>query len=307
MTPTGPSLPISVVLPTHNRRDVLPRAIRSVLAQTAPPAELIVVDDGSTEDIAGLIAAMGDPRLRYLRLDTRSGPGAARNAGARAATADWVAFQDSDDEWFLNKLELQWERAEHGTTKAALICGSYVIASTGRAPELIACTPEMRERFWTSHTLFCFPFIAPTWLLRRTQFLEAGEFDVSLPSLEDWEMAFRLHSLGGFATIEHPLLLKHGSEDGLNKDPVAQAASLRRIRDTHGALWHDQRAVNGELARRLGRQLLRAGDYLSARRELGRALRAKPSARTAALWLSACAGGRGFEGMQRIARRRRKS
>lgn len=96
---------VSVVIPTHNRSALVSRAIASVLRAIDPGDEVIVVDDGSTDDTPGVLASFG-ARIRVLRIPN-SGPGAARNHGIRAATRPLVAFLDSDDEWLREKLQLQ--------------------------------------------------------------------------------------------------------------------------------------------------------------------------------------------------------
>ena len=91
---------VSVVLPTYNRAPTLGRAIESVLAQTCENLELIVIDDGSTDDTSDVIAHyQADRRVRHIRLPGRGGAAAARNAGIREGTSPFVAFQDSDDVW----------------------------------------------------------------------------------------------------------------------------------------------------------------------------------------------------------------
>lgn len=96
---------VSVVIPTYNRSDLVHRAVRSVLAATAPGDEVIVVDDGSTDDTGEVVRRFGDP-VRYVRIEN-SGPAAARNVGIGLARNPLLAFLDSDDEWFADKLELQ--------------------------------------------------------------------------------------------------------------------------------------------------------------------------------------------------------
>jgi glycosyltransferase involved in cell wall biosynthesis len=96
---------ISVVIPTYNRADLIGRTIASVLAQTLPPDEVLVVDDGSTDDTEAVIAAFGS-RVRYVRQDN-AGVSVARNRGAGLAGGRWLAFVDSDDLWRPRKLELQ--------------------------------------------------------------------------------------------------------------------------------------------------------------------------------------------------------
>src|SRR5687767_14566662 len=96
---------VSVVIPTYNYGRYVGDAIDSALAQTRPPDEVVVVDDGSTDDTPDRLAAYGD-RIRVVR-QTNQGLSAARNAGIRAAHGDWVAFLDSDDAFHPRKLELQ--------------------------------------------------------------------------------------------------------------------------------------------------------------------------------------------------------
>src|SRR5689334_25349516 len=88
---------ISVVLPTHNRMSLLPRAIASVLAQSDVDFELIVVDDASSDGTAPYLATLADPRVRVTTAQTNLGPSGARNRGLEAVRAPVVAFVDSDD------------------------------------------------------------------------------------------------------------------------------------------------------------------------------------------------------------------
>lgn len=97
--------PISIIIPTYNRATLVPRAIRSALVAMQPDDELIVVDDGSIDDTRRVVAQFGD-RVRYVRTDNH-GVGAARNHGVALATRPLVAFLDSDDEYFPDKLTLQ--------------------------------------------------------------------------------------------------------------------------------------------------------------------------------------------------------
>lgn len=99
----GPS--VSVIIPTYNRASLIGRAIRSALVNVGPDDEIIVVDDGSTDDTEAVVAGFG-PAVRYVRTQN-GGAGAARNRGVKEATRDLVALLDSDDEWWPDKLQLQ--------------------------------------------------------------------------------------------------------------------------------------------------------------------------------------------------------
>jgi hypothetical protein len=96
---------VSVVIPTYNRSGLIARAIGSVLAATSPGDEILVIDDGSTDDTSDVVRSFGDA-VRYVRMDN-AGPGAARNLGIRLSTCPLVTFLDSDDEWMPDKLALQ--------------------------------------------------------------------------------------------------------------------------------------------------------------------------------------------------------
>ena len=99
------SFDVSVIIPSHNRGPLIGQTIESIVAQTRPAAEIIVVDDGSTDDTAAAVKALG-AAVRYHRIEQR-GPSAARNVGAALARSRWIAFCDSDDIWFPTKLERQ--------------------------------------------------------------------------------------------------------------------------------------------------------------------------------------------------------
>jgi glycosyltransferase involved in cell wall biosynthesis len=103
------SIAVSVVIPTYNRASLLGRAIKSVLEQTYQDFEIIVVDDASTDNTEEVVRNLRDRRIRYLRHEKNRGGSAARNTGIRAAWGQYIAFQDSDDEWLPEKLKKQME------------------------------------------------------------------------------------------------------------------------------------------------------------------------------------------------------
>jgi len=119
---TAPS--VSVVIPTYNRLGTLPRALESVLRQTYDDIEVIVVDDCSADGSWEYLQSISDPRLRVVRHETNRGGSAARNTGIKAARADLIAFQDSDDEWLVTKLATQIEeyRRVNSSEFGAIYC-----------------------------------------------------------------------------------------------------------------------------------------------------------------------------------------
>jgi GT2 family glycosyltransferase len=144
---TGPSGAVSVIIPTYNRADLLPRAITSALEQTYRPHEVIVVDDGSTDDTADRCAEWGD-HIRYVRVEN-GGVSAARNAGIAIAGGEWIALLDSDDTWEPTKLEVQIAAHRAFPDAAWLITGCELVDNAG-VPEhgpgsFVGTFPVFRE------------------------------------------------------------------------------------------------------------------------------------------------------------------
>jgi GT2 family glycosyltransferase len=123
-------LSVSVVIPTYNRASLLPRAIASALNQTCPPLEVIVVDDGSSDDTADRCLEWGD-RIRYVRIPN-GGVAAARNAGISKACGDWIALLDSDDWWQPTKLEAQVAAHQSIPAAAWSITGCELVDDAGQ-------------------------------------------------------------------------------------------------------------------------------------------------------------------------------
>jgi len=117
-------VPVSVVIPCYRYGETVTRALESVLGQTRPPAEILLVDDASDDGSLELLRELEKrhaPQIRVLSLETNCGPGLARNAGWGAATQPWLAFLDADDAWHLRKLEIQWNWLESHPNVA--LCG----------------------------------------------------------------------------------------------------------------------------------------------------------------------------------------
>ena len=146
---------ISVVLPVHNRADVLPRAIQSVLDQRLEEFELIIVDDGSTDESVEVAKGFADARITIIELGQNRGGNAARNAGVRAAKAPLIAFLDSDDTYFPEKLE--WVVAEFARRPDLdLLVDSFVkMPQPGSAkPRIVRKNPVINDRELFRKALF---------------------------------------------------------------------------------------------------------------------------------------------------------
>ena len=186
------------------RAGVLGRAIDSVLAQTRPPAELLVVDDGSEDATAELIAS--HPDVRYERI-VHGGVAAARNHGIRLATGEWLAFLDSDDEWLPQKLEKQLEALAGSDCK--LCHTDEVWIRNGRRVNATSRYSKHGGHMFRH----CLPVcaIAPSSaIIHRSLIDEVGLFDEDLPACEDYDLWLRITHRYPVLFIAEPLVVKYG-------------------------------------------------------------------------------------------------
>jgi glycosyltransferase involved in cell wall biosynthesis len=204
---------ISVVIPTYNRVDLLPRALESVLQQTLAPDQVIVVDDGS-DDATREMVAEHYPGIDYIYQQNK-GVSSARNTGIQAASGDWVAFLDSDDAWLPGKLFRQ---------VLALKQGGYEVCHTNET----WIRDGVRVNQMHKHKKYggwiyphCLPLcsISPSSvMLSRTALKEVGLFDENLPACEDYDMWLRLCSRYRVMLADEPLVMKYGGhEDQLSR------------------------------------------------------------------------------------------
>lgn len=200
---------ISVVIPTYNRDAVISRAIDSVLAQNLPAKQIIVVDDGSTDDTQNRVSNQY-PQVELISTDNK-GVSAARNLGIQAATGDWVAFLDSDDEWLADKLLKQSEAIEH--SKGFLICHTDEIWIRNG----VRVNP-MKKHAKPGGWIFqqCLPLccVSPSSvLIHKTIFDSVGMFDENLPACEDYDLWLRIFSRYPILLVPENLLKKYGGHD----------------------------------------------------------------------------------------------
>jgi glycosyltransferase involved in cell wall biosynthesis len=185
-----PVAKVSVVIPVQNRPVAVRRAIDSVLAQTCQDFEIIVVDDGSTDDTASSVEAIGDPRIVLVRHDRNRGASPARNSGIWAGRAPFVAFLDSDDEWFPTRLEKMLNVFESASDRVGLVyTGAERILDDGTVVKQIP-----RERDDLDRVLLIDNVIGGTSVaMVRRDVLEAiGGFDETLRYTEERDLWLRI-------------------------------------------------------------------------------------------------------------------
>lgn len=213
---------VSVIIPTYNRAWCLAEAIDSVLSQTFEDRELIVVDDGSTDNTPALLSHYGN-RLRCLR-QANQGVSAARNHGIKAAGGELIALLDSDDNWQPDKLARQV--AFFDTHPEAMICQTEEIWIRRG----VRVNPKHRHRKpsgWIFEASLALCLVSPSAVMMRRELLEEmGGFDESLPACEDYDLWLRISLHHPIHLIDDALVVKRGGHD----DQLSRQHSLDRYR-----------------------------------------------------------------------------
>ena len=187
--------PVSIILPTYNRANKVGRAIDSVLAQTYIDFELLIIDDGSTDQTEEIVKAYKDDRICYYRLEVNSGQSRARNYGMQMAKYDYLAFEDSDDLWRPGKLEAQMNAMLHADSDTGMVYHKFRYdLGEGRGitlPDEKICLEKksgnIYAQLWWDNLVGM-----PTMLLKKECVKTVGGMDESLRCLEDYDFALRI-------------------------------------------------------------------------------------------------------------------
>lgn len=192
-------LKISVIIPTHNRAEETNRAILSILRQTLPPSEIIVVDDASGSPFRTAHSGSDKTDLRVLRLTANSGAAVARQTGIDAATGDFVAFLDSDDEWMPDKLAAQVPLLAYQQDSLLAVATGWRIRFENNAPSKIRIPVGGSNLMDFASGCWFSP--GSTVVLPRSVFAKVGPLCPDLRRLEDYEWFLRFGRAGGVLDV----------------------------------------------------------------------------------------------------------
>ncbi len=213
---------VSVIIPTYNRGWILKEAIESVLAQDFTDFELIVVDDGSTDNTSEILGEF-ESDIRVIR-QTNTGVSAARNRGIQASVGRWIAFLDSDDLWLSQKLSHQVDFLRSHAD--ALICQT----EEQWIRNGVRVNPKVRHHKFSGLIFersleLC--LVSPSAvMISKDLFIEVGLFDESLPACEDYDLWLRVSCRFPVYLIETPLIIKRGG----HADQLSRAPGLDKYR-----------------------------------------------------------------------------
>lgn len=245
---------VSVVIPTYNRAGLVTRAAQSVLNQTYRNIELVIVDDGSTDNTLQALAGIDDPRLKVVR-GAHAGVSAARTLGVKEASGDLVAFLDSDDEFMPRKIEAA-VTAFNANPKAVMVYSYWSEKSDGHQEVLKPyANGDVR------HDLLMFaPFSITTVVFRKTVLNAIKEmFDDRLVVCEDYDFLFRVAQTGKCVLVREPLTLVHIHGNNTARETTVIDAARRHVigkafgSGARGLAFRGVYNFNSQMLRRMGR------------------------------------------------------
>lgn len=250
----------SIIVPTFNRGYILGEAIQSILDQTYPHFELIIVDDGSTDDTADVVGKFKDDRVHLIRHPKNAGVATARNTGIAAAQGDLISFLDSDDLWNPNKLALESSYLDGHPELDAVFTDLSKVDGEHSVPSIVRTCPIFKQ--FLTRTSFSggvvvprrtmylcmlqeMPIKIPATTFRREALCDTQQFQEAWRSGEDWEFLLRFTWAHLFGFIDRPLVIQRIMSDstlGRHKKADALMLTEQFIREKR-SLRGDREAV----------------------------------------------------------------
>jgi glycosyltransferase involved in cell wall biosynthesis len=274
---------VSIIIATYNRGPLLEEALDSVLSQTYVDYEIIVVDDGSTDDTSERLLKYSD-KIKIVNLEHTGKPSIARNAGLAVASGRLLAFLDSDDLWAPTKLERQVRFLQANPFFIMCYCDANFLSEDGR----LLYTQSQRERLRSGrvfgHLLLGNFIPLPTVVVRRDVVQDVGGFEEWLTISEDWHLWVKVAAKGRVGLIEEPLCQIRVLSQGITSDRMFLfEEAVKAINDLESR-FSGTSGMNRLYARRgkakmlsmLGRNYLFSGETAEARRLFSEALTSFP-------------------------------
>lgn len=241
---------VSVIIPTYNRAAIINRSIASILHQTYQDFEIIVVDDGSTDETLKRIMELNDPRIRYFKCEKRRGANNARNIGIQNAGGEYIAFQDSDDIWRNTKLEKQMDmfRKEENLD---IIYSRYELCSLN-GKHILVPYKKFKEYELQDDIIYTLAnsnvIGTPTMVVKKRCFTESGMFDPDLQRLQDWEINLRFIQKYKYGFVDEVLVDAYESKGSITSRNDIFLDSWIYILKKHQEFFETQ----GKLVQHLG-------------------------------------------------------
>lgn len=238
---------VSVVIPTWNRAQTLRAAIDSVLNQSFPVHEVLVCDDGSTDDSQSIVATYPAEKVKWIEGPRAGRPAIPRNRGIRIAEGDWIAFLDSDDEWMPAKIEKQMKDLADSGLKASCTNAYRVVPGKGTTGKYLGNTETSFNLAALLRTNYV---ICSSALISKSVLVETGGFpeDESLRAIEDFALWLRVATKTSFSYNREPLTvylddaansIRSGTKEGIQRESVMRDLYNWNLQQPQKDKYHD--------------------------------------------------------------------
>ncbi|MEW8962215.1 glycosyltransferase family 2 protein [Paraclostridium dentum] len=238
---------VSIIIPTYNRAGTLKRCIESLLKQTYRDYEIIIVDDNSNDDTEYIVKGFEDYRIRYVRHNKNLGANAARNTGIDIAKGEYIAFQDSDDEWHVNKLELQMN--ELNEKDVDIVACSFIKFYKNKKKIV---PKEKIDSNNLSKSLLYKNCISTQTILGKSGCFKENKFDNKFPRFQDWELMIRLSQKYKIYFMQQPLVNVYVQEDSISKKPDKAIIAINLMIEKYKDIIMDDKKALGSLYSLIG-------------------------------------------------------
>jgi glycosyltransferase involved in cell wall biosynthesis len=267
---------VSIIVPTYNRGRLIARSVKSVLNQTYQDFELIIVDDASTDNTEEVVSSFNDKRIRYVRHKENRGEAAARNTGIKAARCDYIAYQDSDDEWLPEKLAKQMKLLEDASPEVGVIYTGFWKTENHRKTYIPFSWVNQKNGDIHKELLKGNFIGSPVVLIKKDCFNRVGLFDERLCNLVDWEMWLRISKQYHFRCVDEPLVIAHYDSDNVSDNPDNLIDALELVLEKNRNEFKKEKRLLARHWINIGDLLVAKGEVKKGRRYIIDALRLYP-------------------------------
>ena len=245
---------------------MIKRSANSILYQTYDDFEIIVIDDGSSDNTEEIIRSLRDPRIRYIRQDANCGPSYARNIGIKAARGKYIAFQDSDDVWVPDKLEKQMNIFRTSESEVGVVF-SAIIRVFDKKVEFISCG-KLQKSGCVNNEMYNwdFPIYIQSTVVHKDCFNRAGFFDERLYCYEDKDLFIRISKYYNFFYIDEALVISTLSVDSISKNIRFIVDSSLILYQKHYDGFKRHKKSFSRFLYMLGNSMMKLGNILEGKR-----------------------------------------
>jgi glycosyltransferase involved in cell wall biosynthesis len=247
---------ISVIIPSYNRGSTIKRAIQSVLDQTYRNIEVIIVDDGSTDNTEEIVSGLKNDKVFYYKNTRNIGACGSRNRGITLAKGEFIAFQDSDDEWLPEKLKKQMDF--FSKVNCDLVFCSMDRISDKKKEVYPPYLPDNNSSLFKQ--LLHENCTSTQTLLGKRKVFENIQFDESMPRFQDWEIMLRISLVYSVKHLNEILVKSYIQNDSISLNSKSAISGLKKIYEIHKEAILADEKINGEFCIKIAEYMLANGE-----------------------------------------------